>query len=104
MEKRSRKTRTPTNSFSTINDIKYFRPDGEGGNGPPERKFTKLGGKVNFGVLSLKLNAIWAKRGPSASFCRIKRRSHAKAVFSDQTNMSAARQMKNGFTYYIKCI
>ena len=44
------------------------RPDGEGGNGPPEGKFTKLGGKVNFGMLSSKLNVIWAKRGPSDSF------------------------------------
>ena len=28
----------------------------------------KPGGKVNFGVLSSKLNVIRAKRGPSASF------------------------------------
>ena len=34
----------------------------------PEGKFTKRGGKVNFGVLSSKLNVIWGKGGPSASF------------------------------------
>ena len=44
-----------------------FRPGGERGDGPPEGKFSKLGGKVNFGVLSSKLNVIRAKRGPSAS-------------------------------------
>ena len=42
-----------------------FRPGGEGGggggDGPPEGKFTKLGGKVNFWVLSSKLNVIRTK-------------------------------------------
>ena len=35
----------------------------KGGNGPPEGKFMKLGGKVNFGVLSLKIDVIRAKKG-----------------------------------------
>ena len=39
------------------------RPGGEEGNGLPKGKFTKLGGKVNFGVLSSKLNVTRAKRG-----------------------------------------
>ena len=39
------------------------RPGGEGGNGPPEGKFMKLGGKVNFGVLSSKIDVIPEKRG-----------------------------------------
>ena len=38
------------------------RPGGEEGNGPPEGKFMKLSGKVNFRVLSSKLNAMRAKR------------------------------------------
>ena len=38
------------------------RPGGEGRNGPPEGKFMKLGGKVNFGVLSLKIDVIRAKK------------------------------------------
>ena len=38
------------------------------GNGPPERQFTKLGGKVNFGVLSSELNVIPAKRGHQPLF------------------------------------
>ena len=54
--------------LQSVSDQSTFRPGGEGGNGPPERKFTKLGGKGNFGVLSSKLNVILAKRGPSASF------------------------------------
>ena len=45
-----------------------YRPGGEGGNGPPKGKFMKLGTKVSFGVLSSKIDVIWAKRGPSASF------------------------------------
>ena len=40
-----------------------IRPRGEGGNGPPEGKFMKLGGKVNFGVLSSKIDVIQAKKG-----------------------------------------
>ena len=44
------------------------RPGGKGGNGPPEGKFMKLGGKFHFGVLSSKMKVIRAKRGPSASF------------------------------------
>ena len=44
------------------------RPGGERGKGPPEGKFTKLGGKVNFGVLSLKLNVIRAKKGAISLF------------------------------------
>ena len=39
----------------------------------------KLGGNVNFWVLSSKLNVIRAKRGPSASFSRTKPRYHAKS-------------------------
>ena len=46
----------------------HIRPCEEGGNGPPKGKFMKLGGKVNFGVLSSKVNVIRAKGGPSASF------------------------------------
>ena len=45
-----------------------YRPGGERGNGPPEGKFMKLGGKVNFGVLSSKIDVIREKKGPSASF------------------------------------
>ena len=56
-----------------------IRPGGEGGNGPPEGKFTKLGGKVNFGVLSLKLNVIRAKKGGIRLFLTNKTRSHAKS-------------------------
>ena len=48
------------------------------GEGSPEGKFTKLGGKVNFGVLSSKLNVIWAKGVPLASFQWLNPRSHAK--------------------------
>ena len=44
------------------------RPGGERGNGPPEGKFTKLGGKVNFGVLSSKLNVIRAEKGAISLF------------------------------------
>ena len=44
------------------------RPGGEGGNDPPEGKFTKLGGKVNFGVLSSKLNVIRDKKGAISLF------------------------------------
>ena len=44
------------------------RPGGEGGNGPPERKFMKLGGMVNFWVLSSKMNVIGAKRGTISLF------------------------------------
>ena len=40
-----------------------YRPGGKGGNGPPEKKFMKLAEKVNFGVLSLKLDAIRAIKG-----------------------------------------
>ena len=39
------------------------RPGGEGRNGRPEGKFMKLGGKVNFGVLSWKIDVIRAKKG-----------------------------------------
>ena len=39
----------------------------------------KLGGKVNFGVLSSKLNVIRGKMGPSASFRRIKPLSYPKS-------------------------
>ena len=45
-----------------INLLSY-RPGGEGGNGPPEGKFMKLGGKVNFGVLSSKIDVTRAKKG-----------------------------------------
>ena len=48
--------------------LQVIRPGGEGGNGPPEGKFMKLGGKVNFGVLSSKSMLCGQKRGPSASF------------------------------------
>ena len=47
---------------------KRIRPGGEGGNGPPEGKFMKLYGKVNFGVLSSKIDVTRAKKRPSASF------------------------------------
>ena len=46
----------------------HIRPGEEGGNGPPEGKFMKLGGKVNFGVLRSKIDVIRAKRRPAASF------------------------------------
>ena len=46
----------------------HCRPGGEGGNGPPEGKFTKLRGKVNCGVLSSKLNVIGAKKGTITLF------------------------------------
>ena len=39
------------------------RPGGEGGNGLPEGKFMKLGGKINFGVLSSKIDVIRAEKG-----------------------------------------
>ena len=44
-------------------NLKYeaYRQSGELGNGPPEGKFMKLGGKVNFGVLSSKIDVIRAK-------------------------------------------
>ena len=46
-----------------------YRPGGDQGNGPNEKKFMKkLGGKVNFGVLSSKVDDIWAKKGKTASF------------------------------------
>ena len=35
----------------------------ERGKGPPEGKFMRLGGKVNFGVLSQKIDVIRAKNG-----------------------------------------
>ena len=60
-----------------------FRPGGEGGNGPPEGKFTKLGGKVNFGVLSSKLNVIRAKGGHQPLFDKESLVLMLKAVFSD---------------------
>ena len=41
---------------------RWYRPGGEGGNGPPEGKFMKLGGQVNFGVLGSKVDVIQAKR------------------------------------------
>ena len=44
-------------------NFQITRPGGEGGNGPPEGKFIKLGGKVNFGVLSSKIDVIRAKKG-----------------------------------------
>ena len=40
-----------------------FRPGGEGGNGLPKGKFMKLDGKINFGVLSLKIDVIRAENG-----------------------------------------
>ena len=46
----------------------HSRQGGEGGNGPREGKFTTLGGKVNFGVLSSKLNVIGAKKGAISLF------------------------------------
>ena len=53
-------------------DLKFwilaYRPGGEGGNGPPEGKFMKLGGKVNFGVLSSKIDVIRAKGGHQPRF------------------------------------
>ena len=59
-------------SLQTKNILKIqlesYRPGRERGNGPLEGKFTKLGGKVNFGVLSSKLNVVGAKKGPFASF------------------------------------
>ena len=47
----------------TFEDYKTCRPGGEGGNGPPEGKFIKLGGRVNFGVLSTEIDVIRAKNG-----------------------------------------
>ena len=52
--------------LQSVSDQSIFRPGG--GVEIYERKFTKLGGKGNFGVLSSKLNVIRAKKGPSASF------------------------------------
>ena len=50
----------------------FYRPGGEEENGLPERKFTKLREKVNFGVLNSKSNVIRAislgLRG-KVSFC-----------------------------------
>ena len=40
----------------------------KGGMVPLTGKFMKLGGKVNFGVLSSEIDVIRAKKGPSASF------------------------------------
>ena len=51
-----------------ITDHEIFRPSGEGGNDSPGGKFMKLGGKVNFGVLSSKLNVIRAKKGAISLF------------------------------------
>ena len=51
--------------------VSTVRPGGERGNGPPEGKFTKLGEKVNFGVLSSKLNVIRAKKGAVSLFLTI---------------------------------
>ena len=50
--------------FSLMKNFdRRYRPGGEGGNGPPEGKFMKLGGKVNFGALSSKIDVIQAKKG-----------------------------------------
>ena len=78
-----------------------FRPGGEGGNGPPEGKFTKLGGKVNFGVLSSTLNVIRAKKGAIGLFLTNKTSFSCQKLLIDSMNMSAGIQMKNGVTYYI---
>ena len=45
-----------------------FLDQAEKGNGPPEGKFMKLGGKVNFGVLSSKIDVIWEKGGHQPRF------------------------------------
>ena len=54
-------------SIWTIGDQDY-RPGREGGNGPPEGKFKKLGGKLNFGVLRSKTDVIRAKKGAISLF------------------------------------
>ena len=55
----------------------------------------KLGGRVNFWVLSLKLNAIRAKKGRHQPlFDEQNLVIMPKAVFSDSTNMNAGLQMK----------
>ena len=41
----------------------------------------KLGGKVNFGVLSSEIDVIRAKKGPSASFRKIKPRFRVNSSF-----------------------
>ena len=45
--------------FTQVRDIDQAE---KGGNGPPEGKFMKLGGKVNFRVLSSKIDVIRAKK------------------------------------------
>ena len=61
-------THVQVHEVSGEQEMSPFRPGGEGGNGPPEGKFMKLGGKVNFRVLSSKIDVTLAKKGPSASF------------------------------------
>ena len=75
---------------------------GGGGDGPPEGKFTRLGGKVNSGMLSSKINVIRANKG-TISLILMNKSSFfmLKAIFSDSTNVSAGIQMKNDFTHHI---
>ena len=56
-----------------------YRPGGEGGNGPPEGKFTRLGGKVTFGVLSSKINVIRANKRAISLLLMNKPHFHAKS-------------------------
>ena len=72
-----------------------YRPGREGGNGPPEGKFTRLGGKVTFGVLSSKINVIRANKRAIILIFML------KAIFLDFTNMSAGIQRKNNFTHQV---
>ena len=67
------------------------RPGRQGGNGPPEgnSKFTRLSGKVNFGVLSSKIIVIWANKGTISLVLMNKHHFHAKSYifrFSEYTN------------------
>ena len=54
--------------MAALTPIRFIRQGEEGGNGPPEGKFMKLGGKGTFEVLSSKLNVIWAKLGVISLF------------------------------------
>ena len=51
-----------------INIVDQAEKGGGGGGWSPDGKFTKLSGKVNFGVVSSKLNVIRAETGHSFSF------------------------------------
>ena len=74
-----------------INYAHSCRPGGEGGNGPPEGKFMKLGGKVNFGVLSSKIDVIRAKKGTIS------------LVNSSFLRFNVCIQMKGGSSPPIRC-